>query len=287
MQACVGPLPFSACSSALYTLCGFYIHAREPKAIQDLLRFHLFAGTVCNHSPVAQICSVEYLWGAEVIPLLLLGMTIAVAYQQEMALILAASVALVISFSIGLEMYQSIVLLATVAGAILVLKQVRTRGKLLSVGGMPPWSHFLPRSAWALCTDNRVWNFGRNGLTLALWSVIAGPLMTVLLPAVERVFNVQTDLSLIELGDPAHPLLQELIRRAPGTYNHSITVASLAEVRRGINRGSRTVGPSGGVLSRHWQDAQAGLFCRKSEPWSEPPRFVGARDEHAGDHRPR
>ena len=46
---------------------------------------------------------------------------------------------------------------------------------------------------------------------------------------VEKVFNVQTDLSLIELGDPAHPLLQELIRRAPGTYNHSITVASLAE----------------------------------------------------------
>jgi cyclic-di-AMP phosphodiesterase PgpH len=68
-----------------------------------------------------------------------------------------------------------------------------------------------------------------NGLTLALWSVIAGSLMTIMLPVVERLFNVQTDLSLIELGDPAKPLLQELIRRAPGTYNHSITVASLAE----------------------------------------------------------
>ena len=63
----------------------------------------------------------------------------------------------------------------------------------------------------------------------ALWSVIAGSLMTVLLPSVERIFRVQTDLSLIELGDPAHPLLQELVRRAPGTYNHSINVASLAE----------------------------------------------------------
>ena len=26
-----------------------------------------------------------------------------------------------------------------------------------------------------------------------------------------------------------HPLLQELVRRAPGTYNHSINVASIAE----------------------------------------------------------
>ena len=53
--------------------------------------------------------------------------------------------------------------------------------------------------------------------------------MTCLLPSSNSIFNVQTDLSLLELGDPAHPLLQELVRRAPGTYNHSITVASLAE----------------------------------------------------------
>jgi putative nucleotidyltransferase with HDIG domain len=62
-----------------------------------------------------------------------------------------------------------------------------------------------------------------------MWAVIAGSLMTCLLPFIERWLGVQTEISLIELGDPAHPLLQELVRRAPGTYNHSITVASLAE----------------------------------------------------------
>jgi putative nucleotidyltransferase with HDIG domain len=69
----------------------------------------------------------------------------------------------------------------------------------------------------------------KTALLWGLWAVVAGSLMTCLLPIAERVFGVQTDLSLIELGDPAHPLLQELVRRAPGTYNHSITVASLAE----------------------------------------------------------
>ncbi len=53
--------------------------------------------------------------------------------------------------------------------------------------------------------------------------------MTGLLPFIERFFDVQTDLSLLELGDVAHPLLQELVRRAPGTYNHSINVASIAQ----------------------------------------------------------
>ena len=49
------------------------------------------------------------------------------------------------------------------------------------------------------------------------------------LPVVERCFGIVTDISLLELADGIHPLLQELVRRAPGTYTHSITVATLAE----------------------------------------------------------
>src|SRR5690606_40728638 len=58
-------------------------------------------------------------------------------------------------------------------------------------------------------------------------ALLAGLLLTGLLPFIERIFDVQTDLSLLELGDQTHPLLQELVRRAPGTYNHSINVASI------------------------------------------------------------
>src|SRR5262249_52702621 len=42
-------------------------------------------------------------------------------------------------------------------------------------------------------------------------------------------FGILTDVSLLHLADGSHPLLQELIRRAPGTYTHSMTVATLAE----------------------------------------------------------
>jgi putative nucleotidyltransferase with HDIG domain len=36
-------------------------------------------------------------------------------------------------------------------------------------------------------------------------------------------------MTLIELRDPKQPLLRELQRRAPGTYNHSLNVANIAE----------------------------------------------------------
>ncbi len=74
---------------------------------------------------------------------------------------------------------------------------------------------------------------GFSLLVSAAWygffAIVAGLLMTGLLPFIEKLFDIQTELSLLELGDVAHPLLQELVRRAPGTYNHSITVASIAE----------------------------------------------------------
>ena len=214
--------------AALYTLCGFYIQTRETRAIAELPRFVALLTLVLLTVVIGCVVN-RYQWGTDIIALLLLAMTLTVAYQQEMALLVSACVTLVISVSIGHDMPQALVLMATVAGAVLVLKEVRTRSKLFTVG--------LVAAAVALLTTLGVGTlYGQpwsvlwiNGFTLALWSLIAGALMTVLLPTVEKVFSVQTDLSLIELGDPAHPLLQELIRRAPGTYNHSITVASLAE----------------------------------------------------------
>ena len=53
--------------------------------------------------------------------------------------------------------------------------------------------------------------------------MLAGFLVSGLLPLVERCFSIVTDVSLLELADGSHPLLQELVRRAPGTYTHSMT----------------------------------------------------------------
>jgi putative nucleotidyltransferase with HDIG domain len=43
------------------------------------------------------------------------------------------------------------------------------------------------------------------------------------------LFDIVTTFRLIELSRPEHPLLQRLLREAPGTYHHSLMVANLAE----------------------------------------------------------
>lgn len=44
-----------------------------------------------------------------------------------------------------------------------------------------------------------------------------------------QLFDVITPLQLLELARPDHPLLQQLLLRAPGTYHHSLLVSNMAE----------------------------------------------------------
>jgi cyclic-di-AMP phosphodiesterase PgpH len=49
------------------------------------------------------------------------------------------------------------------------------------------------------------------------------------LPFIETGFGIVTATSLIDLADRNHPLLRELEQKAIGSYNHSVTVATLVE----------------------------------------------------------
>ncbi len=67
-------------------------------------------------------------------------------------------------------------------------------------------------------------------MTFALANAIVSPVLTYgLLIFLERVFRVTTDLTLMELAHFNHPLLRMLADKTPGTYHHSMTIASLAE----------------------------------------------------------
>lgn len=59
---------------------------------------------------------------------------------------------------------------------------------------------------------------------------VGAPLMvSFALPIFESLFNVVTDVRLLELSNVNHPLLARLAVQAPGSYNHSLVVGTLAE----------------------------------------------------------
>jgi putative nucleotidyltransferase with HDIG domain len=69
----------------------------------------------------------------------------------------------------------------------------------------------------------------KEALSAVAGGVASAVVVLLILPLFESVFDVTTDITLLELSDLGHPLLQRLAIEAPGTYHHSLLVASLAQ----------------------------------------------------------
>ncbi|WP_276355983.1 HD family phosphohydrolase [Cohnella caldifontis] len=74
----------------------------------------------------------------------------------------------------------------------------------------------------------------RMQLVQSVAFVFAGGLLTAvlvigLMPFFEVTFGILSDLKLVELSNPNHPLLRKLLTETPGTYHHSLMVGNLSE----------------------------------------------------------
>jgi putative nucleotidyltransferase with HDIG domain len=216
-------------SFTMLMLCGLYMRYRQRGPLASVGRLVALLGLLVVAVGLAKWAAAEP-WRAELVPLLLFGMTMTIVYRQQLALVFTAVAALLIVVAIGGGLRDFILLLGVAMVANLNLGTIRSRRKLIYVGVFAGGVAFVLHVALALLDDHALsWTLLSDALRSGFWTLAASFLMTGLLPFIEQFFGVLTDLSLLELGDAAHPLLQELVRRAPSTYNHSLTVGSIAE----------------------------------------------------------
>ncbi len=77
-----------------------------------------------------------------------------------------------------------------------------------------------------------IFSLGSNAGIYALYflqGMLSAFVAILLTPLMEKVFDFVSKATLLELGDYNNELLRALLLRAPGTYNHSLIVATLAE----------------------------------------------------------
>jgi putative nucleotidyltransferase with HDIG domain len=257
--------------AALYILCGVYVHLRHRELLRDLRRLTLLQAAVVVTVVLAWLTSGDS-WQAELIPLMLFGMTVSLAYRQELALLLSASACLIVVLSLRQGLVEFVILTACLAATILLLREVRTRTKLIFVGlGAGAVAVLTTMGAEVVAGASIGWPLLLKSLWYGFCAVLSGVLMTGLLPFVEQLLDVQTDISLLELGDVSHPLLQELVRRAPGTYNHSINVASIAE------SAAESIGANGLM-------ARVGAYFHDIGKMLKPQYFIENQSEDGNRH---
>lgn len=182
------------------------------------------------------------------LPVLMAATVLVIVYDQRFALAMGGFLGLLILLSLDLSAEHIIVMMAGVGVAVGLLHEVRSRSKLVTVGlwsgvAMAVTAFLLSVMTRPLNVNDELWRITMDSAAMVVTGLMAVGIVQWGLPAIEKVFRVTTAMTLKELNDASHPLLQRLAQEAPGTYQHSLRIADMAEAA------ADTIGADG-------------LFCR-------------------------
>lgn len=160
---------------------------------------------------------------------LLVGMILAIAYDQRFATGIASIQAILVTFGLDQRIGFLVTLWVGLVFSCFMLSDIRNRSRLIEVGGVAAVAMMVATAAWGLISlDDGSYIF-KNCLYAGGAGLSAGFVVLGILPFIEKAFRITTSMTLLELADASHPLLRRLALEAPGTYSHSLQVATLAE----------------------------------------------------------
>ncbi|MBL1217200.1 MAG: HDIG domain-containing protein [Planctomycetes bacterium] len=166
-------------------------------------------------------------------PTLMLAVVSTVAYGQRFALVIGLLYAIFVCYALRLPVGYYALFVGGIGTNVYLLREIRDRDRLVMAGAATAVVAALGSMIMCFAYLPAVEGLFRtaliDGLSGAASALLVGVFTLGILSTVERVFNVTTGLTLVELRDPKQYLLRELQQRAPGTYNHSLQVANLAE----------------------------------------------------------
>lgn len=111
------------------------------------------------------------------------------------------------------------------------IRKYKDRASILEAGFAIGLLNCVCLAGINIMRQNQVsFSHGMDLLVVAFLSgILASTLASMMLPALELLFKVVTDIRLLELSNLNAPILRRLSVEAPGTYHHSLMVATLSE----------------------------------------------------------
>jgi len=168
-------------------------------------------------------------WPSNLVPVAVASMLIAILINSRLAIITTCFLSVLIGMISGNRL--DIAGMSLVGGiiGIFAMKGVRRRSQVITAGlcvGFANMSYLIGMGLIRALDFKTAITESFFGFTSGLISAV---IVTGVLPIFENIFKVTTDISLLELADLNHPILKEMVMKAPGTYHHSLVVGNLAE----------------------------------------------------------
>ncbi len=140
--------------------------------------------------------------------------------------------AMILLFSYAIFGFDQKLIICSIVGisiGIYYIKNLKNRTDIINAGFAIGIAQFYTGIAFGFIFKEELIFTIIDVMQLMISGIVSGMITIAVLPYFENSFNILTEIKLIELGDFSHPLLRELLLKAPGTFHHSIIVATLAE----------------------------------------------------------
>ncbi len=216
----------------VFILVGIYMHVFVNQ-VYNSPSLLLLMGLVFIVTLILAIAATYF--SGYLIPVATGVIIITVIFGYKLALIINMALALMVGLITGGD--YSFVMLALLGGlaSIYAVTRLSQRGDLVRAGFYVAVTNTAIILATYLFLGNVSLEYNSLvGLSYSLMAGIGNGIFSSvvaigLLPFLESLFGVTTAITLLELSNPNHPLLKELLMKAPGTYYHSMMVSNLAE----------------------------------------------------------
>ncbi len=206
-----------------------YLYILRPGIFDDdrrLLLVTLLVGLVLAGFLIAGMVGGAAAYG---VPVSLVTILLTIVFDSRVGSFSAMTLALLGGLVFGFNFEFAFATLVVGVLAVFSVRDVKNRSQLLASAGLVIAAYAVLLTGYALLRADLFSERYAAELVAAAVSALLVLLAAPLLWGIERTFRVTTDMTLLELSDTNRPLMKELSLRAPGTFNHVLQVANLAE----------------------------------------------------------
>ena len=205
-----------------------YMKLYEPQIFYSTKDMFLISVLFASGVAAVQILTLSG-FSTYIVPLASISMLIAILLTPNIAFVATVILSILAGAVAGGKIDMAIMILIGGSVGIYFVKSVRKRADIIKAGFFVGVANFLSLSASGFLNNLAANVFLVDAYIGLVNGVISSFIVMGLLPFFESIFKITTDVTLLELSDLNHPLLREMVVKAPGTYHHSILVGNLAE----------------------------------------------------------
>jgi len=203
-----------------------YLQQRQPRVMGSVK--YLFLLSVIVVVTLAA-CRWSVNTSGYLAPVAVASILLATLVDFRLAMLLTSLLSLSVGMFTG-QLSFAVVALLTGMAAVLSVSRIRKRSQLIYSGFIIAIVNVLAALVFELMLVEPSWQVMARNLVYAFINGMACALIAIgSLPFFENFFDITTQVKLLELSNPGEPLLRRLMMEAPGTWNHSMHVANLAE----------------------------------------------------------